>query len=131
MSMTAVPISTRFVRAPIAARSGNGEASCWAKWWTRKYAPSAPRSSTASASSIDWMSASDPDRTCEYGEADQCPNERKPIFFTPGFYGWRGPCRAISDRAIGQTGAPLQPLVGLLAAPRIAFGSQGMDLLLP
>src|SRR6266550_622350 len=28
------------------------------------------------------MSASAPDRTCEYGEADQCPNERKPIFFT-------------------------------------------------
>ena len=48
-----------------AASSGNGEASCWAKWWTRKYAPSAPSSSTASASSIDWMSASDPDRTCE------------------------------------------------------------------
>ena len=55
MSMTAVPISMRLVRAPIAARSGNGDASCWAKWWTRKYAPSAPRSSTASASSIDWM----------------------------------------------------------------------------
>ena len=83
MSMTAVPISMRFVRAPIAASSGNGEASCWAKWWTRKYAPSAPRSSTASASSIDWMSASAPDRTCEWGDADQCPNDRNPIFFTP------------------------------------------------
>ena len=30
------PISMRFVRAPIAASSGNGDASCWAKWWTRK-----------------------------------------------------------------------------------------------
>src|SRR4029079_6302678 len=82
MSMTAVPISIRFVRAPIAASSGNGEASCWAKWWTRKYAPSAPSSSTASASSIDWISASAPERTCEYGESDQWPNERNPIFFT-------------------------------------------------
>src|SRR6478735_4244730 len=87
MSITAVPISMRFVRAPIAARSGNGDASCWAKWWTRKYAPSAPRSSTASASSIDWMSASDPDRTFEYGDADQWPKDRNPIFFTSGFYG--------------------------------------------
>ena len=75
----------RAVRAPIAASSGNGEASCWAKWWTRKYAPSAPRASTASASSIDWMSASDPERTCEYGAVDQCPNERNPIFFTSRF----------------------------------------------
>lgn len=80
--MTAVPISMRFVRAPTAASSGNGEASCWAKWCTRKKAPSAPSYSTASASSIDWMSASEPDRTCEYGDADQCPNDRKPIFFT-------------------------------------------------
>jgi len=36
------------------------------------------------------MSASDPDLTCEYGEADQCPNERKPIFFRGRFYGRRG-----------------------------------------
>ncbi len=57
--MTAVPISIVRVRAPTAASNGNGEASCCAKWWTRKYAPSAPRSSTASASSIDWLSASD------------------------------------------------------------------------
>jgi hypothetical protein len=28
------------------------------------------------------MSASDADRTCEYGELDQWPNERNPIFFT-------------------------------------------------
>jgi hypothetical protein len=34
------------------------------------------------------MSASDADRTCEYGDSDQCPNERKPIFFTPEVYGW-------------------------------------------
>ena len=43
-----------------AASSGNGEASWRAKWWTRKYAPSAPSSSAATASSIDWSSASDP-----------------------------------------------------------------------
>src|SRR5215207_8662416 len=94
MSITAVPISIRFVRAPIAARSGNGDASCWAKWWIRKYAPSAPRPSTASASSIDWISASDAERTWEYGESDQCPNERNPIFFTREFYGRR---RSASD----------------------------------
>src|SRR6476661_7372808 len=87
MSMTAVPISMRFVRAPIAASSGNGEASCWAKWWTRKYAPSAPRSSTASASSIDWMSASDADRTADDGDVDQWPNDRNPIFFIDRVYG--------------------------------------------
>ena len=70
------------VRAPTAASSGNGEPSWRAKWWTRKYAPSAPSSSAATASSIDWSSASDADRTCEYGDSDQCPNDRKPIFFT-------------------------------------------------
>jgi hypothetical protein len=26
----------------------------------------------------------DAERTCEYGDADQCPNERNPIFFTDG-----------------------------------------------
>jgi hypothetical protein len=35
MSMTAVPISMRFVRAPTAASSGKGEPSCRAKWCTR------------------------------------------------------------------------------------------------
>src|SRR4029077_805289 len=97
MSMTAVPISMRFVRAPIAASSGNGDASCWAKWWTRKYAPSPPRSSTASASSIDWMSASDADRTCENADVAQWPNERNPIFFIVRVYG--EPAR---DRAAGE-----------------------------
>src|SRR5688500_15545849 len=55
------------------------------------------------------MRASDPDRTCEYGDADQWPNERKPIFFTHEVYGrW----------AIGQSrvtyafpGAPRGPAV--------------------
>jgi hypothetical protein len=36
MSMTAVPISILLVRAPTAARSGNGEPSWLAKWCTRK-----------------------------------------------------------------------------------------------
>ena len=32
---------------------------------------------------VSGNAASDADRTCEYGESDQWPNERKPIFFTP------------------------------------------------
>jgi hypothetical protein len=32
------------------------------------------------------MSASDADRTCDCGDADQWPNERKPMLFTLGFY---------------------------------------------
>ena len=82
MSMTAVPISIRLVRAPIAASSGNGDPSCLAKWCTRKYAPSAPSSSAATARSIDCSNASDADRVCEPGDGDQCPNDKKPIFFT-------------------------------------------------
>src|SRR5580704_12162599 len=82
MSMTAVPISIRLVRAPTAASSGNGDPSCLAKWCTRKYAPSAPSSSAATARSIDCSNASDADRVCEPGDDDQCPNDRKPIFFT-------------------------------------------------
>ena len=82
MSITAVPISIRDVRAPTAASSGNGEPSCRAKWCTRKYAPSAPSSSAATASSSDWISASDAERTCDAGDSDQWPNERNPIFFT-------------------------------------------------
>src|SRR5580693_8954282 len=82
MSMTAVPISIRLVRAPTAASSGNGDPSCLAKWCTRKYAPSAPSSSAATARSIDCRSASDADRVFEPGDDDQCPNDRKPIFFT-------------------------------------------------
>src|ERR1700720_1332367 len=82
MSMTAVPISIRLVRAPIAASSGNGDPSCLAKWCTRKYAPSAPSSSAATARSIDCSNASDADRVCEPGDDDQCPNDKKPIFFT-------------------------------------------------
>src|SRR4028118_822114 len=50
MSIAPVPISIRLVLAPIAASSGNGEASWRAKWCTRKYAPSAPTSSAAPAS---------------------------------------------------------------------------------
>src|ERR1700687_5700140 len=80
--MTAVPISIRLVRAPIAASSGNGDPSCLAKWCTRKYAPSAPNSSAATARSIDCSNASDADRVREPGDDDQCPNDRKPIFFT-------------------------------------------------
>src|SRR5271170_7596743 len=82
MSMTAVPISIRLVRAPTAASRGKGEPSCRAKWCTRKYAPSAPSSSAATARSIDCSNASDPDRVAEPGDGDQCPNDKKPIFFT-------------------------------------------------
>src|ERR1700759_978243 len=71
MSMTAVPISIRLVRAPTAASSGKGDASCLAKWCTRKYAPSAPSSSAATARSIDCSSASDADWLCEPGDGVQ------------------------------------------------------------
>jgi hypothetical protein len=30
---------------------------------------------------MDWSSASEAERTCECGDGDQWPNERKPIFF--------------------------------------------------
>src|ERR1700723_4134738 len=80
--MTSVPISIRLVRAPTAASSGNGDPSWFAKWCTRKYAPSAPSSSAATARSIDCSNASDPDRVCEPGDDDQCPNDKNPIFFT-------------------------------------------------
>src|SRR6185312_16042575 len=69
--------------APAAASSGKGEASWLAKWCTRKYAPSAPSSSAATASSMDCSRASAPVRVCEPGDCDQCPNERNPIFFIP------------------------------------------------
>ena len=67
------------VRAPIAASSGNGEASWRAKWCTRTYAPSTPTSSAATASSMLCSSASAPVRTCDPGTACQWPKERKPI----------------------------------------------------
>src|SRR5712672_4858421 len=80
MSMTPVPISIRLVFTPIAERSGNGEASCRAKWWTRTNAPSIPISSAAIASSTVWCSASPP--VCVSPPPGcQAPNERKPIFF--------------------------------------------------
>jgi hypothetical protein len=31
---------------------------------------------------MDCKSASEADRVCEWGEGVQCPNDRKPIFFT-------------------------------------------------
>ena len=71
MSMTAVPISIRLVRAPIAASSGNGEASCRSKWCTRTNAPSIPRSSAAWASSMVCSSASEAVRVCDPGAARQ------------------------------------------------------------
>src|SRR5690348_4806228 len=72
----------RPVFAPIAASRGNGEPSWRAKWWTRKYAPSAPSASAATARSIDWSRASEADLVPERSEGVQCPKERKPIFFT-------------------------------------------------
>ena len=81
MSITAVPISIRLVRAPTAASSGNGDPSWRAKWWTRKYTPSAPSSSAATASSIDCSNASAAVRTADPGDAAQCPKDRNPILF--------------------------------------------------
>ena len=56
------------VRAAIAASSGNGEASCRAKWCTRTYAPETPTSSAATASSMVCRSASCPVRTWDPGD---------------------------------------------------------------
>src|ERR1700723_2174564 len=81
MSITPVPISIRFVLAPMAARSGNGEESWLAKWCTRKYAPSAPSSSAATARSIDCSSASEAERVCEPAEGVQWPNDKNPMRF--------------------------------------------------
>ena len=78
MSITAVPSSIRLVRAPAAASSGNGEASCWAKWCTRKYAPSAPASSAATASSIDCSRASAPERTMRVRGCRPVPEGQEP-----------------------------------------------------
>src|SRR6478752_10691436 len=83
MSITRVPMSMRFVRAPIAASSGNGEAYCWAKWWTRKYAPSAPSSSAATAKSMACNNASDALRVPDSGWSVQWPKDKNPILFTP------------------------------------------------
>src|SRR5581483_6177541 len=115
MSMTAVPISIRLVRAPTAASSGNGDPSCLAKWCTRKYAPSAPSSSAATARSIDWSRASEADRACDPGDDDQCPNDRKPIFFTSAstpalgraFLASRAPAASPGSR----TGLGIRPVV--------------------
>src|SRR5262245_8823262 len=80
MSITPVPISIRLVSTPIAARSGKGDESWRAKWWTRTNAPSIPISSAATASSTVWRSASPP--VCVSPPPGcQAPNERKPIFF--------------------------------------------------
>src|SRR4051794_1389226 len=80
MSITPVPISIRLVLTPIAARTGNGEASWRAKWWTRTNAPSIPISSAATASSTVWWSASPPVWVSP-PPGCQAPNERKPILF--------------------------------------------------
>src|SRR4029450_9646878 len=102
MSITAVPISIERVRAPTAASSGNGEPSWRAKWWTRKYAPSAPSSSAATARSMDCRSVSAAERVRDWGEGDQCPNERKPIFFMRVVY-----TSLVRDhRAVGHRVAP-------------------------
>src|SRR4051812_12574230 len=89
MSTTPVPTSIRPVRAAIAASSGNGEASCRAKWCTRTYAPSTPSSSAATASSTLCTSASRPVRTCDPGMGCQCPKDRNPIRFSPALMSLR------------------------------------------
>src|SRR5271154_3811664 len=113
MSMTAVPISIRLVRAPTAASSGNGEPSCLAKWCTRKYAPSAPSSSAATARSIDCSNASDADRVCEPGDEDQCPNDKKPIFFTSA-----STRTARGEFRVGEGPAPYRFLIAGLPGPK-------------
>src|ERR1700677_640369 len=117
MSITAVPISIVLVRAPIAASSGNGDASCRAKWWTRTYAPSIPSASAATASSIVWFSASAAVGVREPGTGAQWPNERKPIRFMRTMieqilaystsYHWgalRGRITQLAERLVDQVG---------------------------
>ena len=78
---TAVPISMRLVRAPIAASRGNGDASWRAKWCTRTNAPSRPISSAATASSTVCASASRAVRVRDHSACCQWPKERKPMRF--------------------------------------------------
>src|SRR6476660_5508840 len=65
----------------MAASNGKGELNWRAKWCTRKYAPSAPNSWAATASSIDCRSESAAERTCEPEASVQCPNDKNPIVF--------------------------------------------------
>ena len=118
MSMTAVPISIRRVRAPIAASSGNGEASCRSKWCTRTNAPSTPMSSAACASSTVCSSESAALRVCDPGTSRQCPNERNPIFFTP----W---ISAASPARIPGPSAPYRPSAPLRTPATKAFHGHG------
>src|ERR1700722_17359581 len=101
MSITPVPISIVLVLAPTAASKGNGEESWLAKWWTRKYAPSAPSSSAATARSMDCNRASDAERVCDWGEGVQCPNERNPMLFMKGETPRRRPLFLVRGRATG------------------------------
>ena len=107
MSITPVPISIRRVRAPIAASSGNGDASCRSKWCTRTNAPSTPSSSAASASSMVCNSASAAVRVCDPGAARQCPNDRNPILF-------RRPYQALVPAGIPCLGGLTAPVRSLL-----------------
>src|SRR3954454_7416269 len=107
MSITPVPISIRLVRAPMAASSGNGLDSWRAKWCTRKYAPSAPSSSAATARSMDCSSASEAERVFECGDGDQWPNDRNPMCFMapscrpPQPTAGKGCSRALSQVSLG------------------------------
>ena len=58
--------------------TGTASASWRAKWWTRKYAPSAPSSSAATASSIDWRSASDADPHLRVRRLRPVPERQEP-----------------------------------------------------
>src|SRR5215207_9065116 len=109
MSITPVPISIRFVLAPIAARSGKGEDNWRAKWCTRKYAPSAPTSSAATARSMDWSIASEAERVWDCGDGVQCPNDRNPIFFMLNATSTKHPMiRWVSNKAYRR---PVKPVI--------------------
>ncbi len=71
MSITPVPSSMVVVRAPMAASSGNGEASWRAKWCTRTYAPSTPSSSAPTVRSMVWCRTSEADRVWLCGDGFQ------------------------------------------------------------
>src|SRR4051812_2092487 len=83
MSITAVPISMRLVRGPVAAGSGEGGGGWRAEGGARANAPASPVSSAAPAGPIVGARAGRAVRGRAPGAPCQWPNERNPMRFTP------------------------------------------------
>ena len=65
---------------------------------------------------MDCKSASEADRVCEWGEGVQCPNDRKPIFFT-GMYGMMWHVRGYVSMQIGITTPSCPPPFDITPKP--------------